>query len=190
MNDVAMLGGSGYERNKADFYETPAWCTNALLRQWMITPEEGVVWEPAAGDGAITEVVKKHHFMVYETDLIDHSKRGIDQRNFLHTEVCMGAFIITNPPYIHALEFIEHALKLTEADKGGVAMLLRNEYDCAKGRRHLFRDCKAFDRKVVLTKRPQWIKGELKASPRHNFAWYIWDWKSIHEFPTIAWEGD
>jgi hypothetical protein len=31
--------------------------------------------------------------------------------------------------------------------------------------------------KVVLTKRPRWSTDD-KASPRHNFAWFVWDWSN------------
>jgi hypothetical protein len=67
--------------------------------------------------------------------------------------------IISNPPYVIADRFITHALHLTEPHKGMVAMLLRCDFDHAAGRRHLFADCPAFARKVVLTKRIRWIEG-------------------------------
>jgi len=57
--------------------------------------------------------------------------------------------IVTNPPYISATLFIEHALRLMSGG-GKVAMLLRTDFDHAR-RRHLFSECPAFARKVVLT---------------------------------------
>ena len=83
--------------------------------------------------------------------------------------------IVTNPPYTLAEEFIVHAIALTERVGGMVAMLMRNEYDCAASRRDLF-EHEAFAGKLILTKRPRWRDGEHIASPRHNFAWYVWDW--------------
>ena len=91
--------------------------------------------------------------------------------------------IITNPPYKLAEAFIRKALELTEPLQGRVAMLLRNEYDCAKSRRDLF-EHPAFLKKIVLTKRPRWST-EDKASPRHNFAWYIWCWKKPPDAPPV-----
>jgi hypothetical protein len=61
--------------------------------------------------------------------------------------------IITNPPHELATEFCEHALRLMQAVGGVVAMLLRVDFDSAKGRAHLFRDNRAFAKKLVLTKR-------------------------------------
>jgi hypothetical protein len=83
--------------------------------------------------------------------------------------------IVTNPPYSLATAFIEHALRLTLPRRGKVVMLLRHDFDTASSRHHLFGGNEAFKKKVVLTRRPRWIEGST-GSPRHNFAWYIWDW--------------
>ena len=88
--------------------------------------------------------------------------------------------IITNPPYELGTEFCEHALKLMERCGGMVAMLMRTDFDHAKTRSHLFRDCPAFAKKVVLTKRIVWFEpepGSKGKSPSFNHAWFIWDWK-------------
>ena len=92
--------------------------------------------------------------------------------------------IVTNPPYTLATEFIDHALNLTRAQLGVVAMLLRCDFDHAKSRRHLFADHKAFSKKVILTKRIQWFE-DSTGSPSFNHAWYIWNWKHKGP-PTIA----
>jgi hypothetical protein len=55
-----------------------------------------------------------------------------------------------------------------------VAILARHEFDCAARRRPLFEDAR-FRMKLVLTKRPRWVDGPQRASPRHNFAWFLWD---------------
>ena len=85
--------------------------------------------------------------------------------------------IVTNPPYDQAEVFIRRALELTKPARGMIAMLLRNEYDCAMSRVDLFRKA-PFALKLVLTKRPRWFKNDI-ASPRHNFAWFVWDWRQV-----------
>jgi len=93
--------------------------------------------------------------------------------------------IITNPPYSHAAEFIEHALALLPTRRRGlVAMLLRCDFDAAKTRQHLFGECCQFCTKLVLTKRINWFEHRI-ASPSYNHAWYIWDTKNKRP-PTIA----
>lgn len=90
--------------------------------------------------------------------------------------------IVTNPPYSLAEEFVRHALDLTRAAGGMVAMLLRHEFDCAATRRDLF-DMRAFAYRMALTRRPRWIAGTT-GSPRHNFTWFVWDWRN--ERPAIC----
>lgn len=172
---------SGYERKEADFYPTPEWVTLALIPHLPRNPES--IWECAVGDGNMLDPLSKT-FSVFGSDL----RFGDD---FLMSRTLpwsdMGA-IITNPPYELATEFIEHALRLMEPASGQVAMLLRTDFDHAKSRSHLFRDCPAFAKKVVLTKRIMWFQPEAGAkgkSPSFNHAWYIWDWQ--HEgAPTLA----
>jgi hypothetical protein len=88
-------------------------------------------------------------------------------------------------PYISATQFIEHALRLMSGG-GKVAMLLRTDFDHATRRRHLFSDCPAFARKIVLTKRIRWIESST-GQPSFNHAWYIWDHKHAGE-PTLEYD--
>jgi hypothetical protein len=80
--------------------------------------------------------------------------------------------VVTNPPYELAQQFIEHALRITEPHRGLVAMLLRCDFDSARTRQHLFAQCPAFAKKLVLTKRIVWF-APAKASPSFNHAWYL-----------------
>ncbi len=158
---------SGYERKDRDLYETPAWVTDALiphLPKW-VNP----IWEPAAGGGKMVDALIKAGFAVYSTDIAT----GCD---FLLEDMHEVDAIVTNPPYAIATEFIEHALGLTKARRGAVAMLLRTDFDHAKTRAHLFHGCKAFSKKIVLTRRIVWFDGP-NAAPSFNHAWYIWDWQ-------------
>ncbi len=171
---------SGYARKDHDLYETPTWVTEVVLPH---LPERlSTVWEPALGTNMMGAVLASK-FHVIGTDITT----GHD---FLRLGLMDNAdAIITNPPYTLATEFCEHALRLMELVGGVVAMLLRTDFDHAKGRAHLFRDCPAFSKKLVLTKRIMWFQpapGEKGKSPSFNHAWFIWDWK--HDgAPTIAW---
>jgi hypothetical protein len=176
--DPAM-SNLGYERREGDFYETPEWCTEVLLREEKF---EGLVWEPACGNNAIMNVLARNilagenNTFIWGTDINQQP-----YQNFLEfTPKRTIQHIVTNPPYSHAEEFVRRALKIAE-DK--VALLLRNEWDCAKKRTDLFTG-NGFYKKIVLTKRPRWIKGST-GSPRHNYAWYIWK-RGYHGKPTIS----
>lgn len=167
MSDPAMLGNSGYERREADFYETPEWCVRVLLRHVNFQR----VWEPACGNGAIARVLASEGIDVAASDLHDRGY-GTPGKDFLADDNPISRDIITNPPYSLAHAFVVHALSITEGS-ALVAMLLRNEWDCASTRDHLFDPNGRFMAKIVLTDRPRWIAGTTMR-PRHNYAWFVW----------------
>lgn len=184
MKSSAMHGESGYKRIANDAYFTPTWCTEVLLRH---VDFMGTIWEPAAGNGAMVAPLRRAGNDVYATD-IDPIHHNIRQADFFEfTGMLPGARnIVTNPPYSCALKFIQHALQLCQ--NGTVAMLLRNEFDCAASRQNLFQMEACFSMKIVLTRRPRWFADD-RASPRHNFAWFIWRKSNRKEMPHIIYDS-
>jgi hypothetical protein len=176
--DAAMLGDSGYERIEADHYCTPPENVDCLLQHVNIHPN---VWECAAGKGDISQRLTDFGHTVWSSDIIDY---GYEDRFNLGDFLKMTKLpdpsikaIVSNPPYAGDLpeQFIKHALKLMQPVKGQVAMFLRNEYDAGKGRMPLF-GLPPFHKKIVVTKRPRWVVGST-GSPRHNYSWFVWDWR-------------
>ena len=167
---------SGYERKERDLYETPEWVTHALVPH--LPPYVKSVYEPAAGSGKMVRALADAGYGVHADDISEG-------RDFLQCAGPLNVFsIITNPPYVLATEFIDHALELMKPIPGTVAMLLRTDFDHAKTREWAFSRHPAFAKKVVLTKRIQWFE-DSKGSPSFNHAWFIWDWK--HQgAPTLA----
>jgi hypothetical protein len=114
------------------FYPTPPEAVHALLS---VEQFDGPIWEPACGNGAISEVLKSTSHDVHSTDLID---RGYGQggQDFLcpitFTRVMIEyprlKHVITNPPYGYktgiADKFVGQALKFARMQGGKVAMLL------------------------------------------------------------------
>lgn len=187
-------GSSGYERIEGDAYYTPAWVTEALFSVEVF----GMVWDPACGAGHIVDVARRLGRGAYGSDIAkvkplpdlallfgeaDHPHAG----DFLkHTED-QDCDLITNPPYGKggrlAVQFIRHALTITQKNRRKVAMLLRVDFDSASTRRHIFGDHPAFAAKYTLTKRIRWANlrqvddtGKPTPGPTDNHAWYVWDW--------------
>ena len=136
MSDKAMLGTSNYPRKENELYLTPDWCTEVLLRHVVF---DALTWEPAAADGAMANILFKRTPTI-ATDL-EPLDRQVKKHDFLTSPGPLrGKFknIVTNPPYKLAQKFIEQAIDIIAPQKGKVAMLLRNEYDSAAGRQHLF----------------------------------------------------
>jgi hypothetical protein len=168
---------SGYARHENDVYETPSWVTAALLAEGFRSPQK--VWESAAGSGKMRRVLK----MLLPCDVMwSDISAGDDFMKMAAPPDC--DCIVTNPPYGIAPAFIARALKLMKPVNGQVMMLLRTDFDHAKTRKHLFADCPAFAKKLVLTKRIRWIE-DSTGSPSFNHAWFFWDWRHTGP-PTLA----
>ncbi|SFJ49440.1 hypothetical protein SAMN03159338_1559 [Sphingomonas sp. NFR04] len=175
--DGAMLGQVVYERREGDFYPTPPENVDCLAH--FVDLSKRVIWEPACGEGHISKrLLKVTTASVYSTDLHDrgYGRGGID---FLRADVTPRGvnMIITNPPFADLAEaFVRKALELMRPRGGSVAMFLRNEWDMSsEDRPDLFEGHPAYAMKVCVTKRPRFIEGS-KGSPRHSYAWFVWDW--------------
>lgn len=189
-SDPAM-GNLNYERIDQDFYPTPHWMTKGLLRVCSGQPDSPIDldvdwWEPACGSGHISSIMSQaSNGRGYSSDLIFRGYGNTPIDFLLERKIPNDTrLIITNPPYGDLAEkFIWHALELMEPVQGAVVMLLRNEYDCAKKRQPLFQH-PAYHGKAIATSRPRWIEG-TSGSPRHNYSWFLWNWKPSNYPPQI-----
>jgi hypothetical protein len=116
--DPAMLGTSGYDRIKGDAYYTPACVTEALL---LHIEFPNTVWEPAAGRGDMSAVLRAAGYRVIESDIAWPESVDFLSQTALPESV---RAIATNPPFDPAPrtsrpplveKFIRHALGLTRS---------------------------------------------------------------------------
>jgi len=170
-----------------DLYETPPVAVEALLR---VEQLPHCIWEPAAGRGAIVNVLRKHGHAVIASDIHDYGFPLDFVGDFLQAQALTGCdCIVTNPPYKIAAQFVEHALKLSPL----VIMLHRlafmeSERRCpilegaGLARIHVFR------KRLPMMHRDQWAG--RKANSGMAFAWFVWD--RAHQGHTtidrISWE--
>lgn len=184
---------SNYARKENDLYQTEPWATEALLRNF---PVKGLhVWEPAAGNHLIADVLDEHGAKVATTDIVMYDRRHDGMFDFL-TGDDFGApsycdfpdAIITNPPYgksnRDAVKFARLALQRCD---GLVALLLTAKFDFGKTRRDLFRDNPRFWAKIALVDRVQWFPGDTSGTEDH--AWYVWGPEAKAHTPRLLWEG-
>lgn len=155
-------------REKDDFYPTPPEGTEALLS---VERFDGPIWEPACGNGAMSEVLKTHGYDVLSTDLVNrgYGNAGVD---FL-LEKRRLPNIVTNPPFKLIEPFIEHALSLTT---GKVAMLARLALLEGKARQKLFLSTPlarvwVFSKRLHISRAGEPSKGNGMVA----FAWYVWE---------------
>lgn len=178
----AIVGSSrnNGEREQDDYYPTPAYAVEELLKREKFI---GNIWECACGDGSISNLLLDKGFDVKSSDLID---RGFgDQFDFLQSKF-KADNIVTNPPYKLALDFVNHAKKLSN---NKIAMFLKTVWLESESRYEMFHD-KEFPLKTVyqFSKRVSLYKGgvKMKNSGMIAYAWYVWD-KDYTGKPTIEW---
>lgn len=125
MTNVSRTNQNG-KRPKSGLYPTPAEATRAFLRfefgaiTRATRTTRRTIWEPAAGECDLAEVLLDMEFHVYCTDLFPRPGRLINQplrQDFMLVEKLpvAGLPIITNPPYSvgdSGDEFVRHALRL------------------------------------------------------------------------------
>jgi len=87
------------EREKDDFYPTPPEPTRAFLHAEIDRLRDfGIVWEPAAGDGAMAREMEALGLRVVASDLIDRGC-GAEIRSFYDWSFPAAGAIVTNPPF-------------------------------------------------------------------------------------------
>jgi hypothetical protein len=110
----------------------------AVERLFEVESITSPIWEPAAGDGAITRILRESGHKVVASDIVENPDFKLDfTADFLKTtEASIGCkAIVSNPPYRHAQEFCEHAIRSAPY----VAMLLRLAFVESKRRTALLR---------------------------------------------------
>lgn len=168
LNSSTIIGGASpvHKRSEADFYATPPDCTVALLNDYgrMLGHR---VWEPACGDGAISEVLTAAGKDVFSTDL-RHTGFGTGGVDALGTRPENIDSIVTNPPFNLAVQFIRHLRSLHLP----FALLLKATFWHAASRRALFRETGPLAVCPLLW-RPAMDPSRGKSATM-DFCWTVW----------------
>lgn len=180
---------SNYARRENDLYQTDTWVTEALLRHF---PVAGMsVWEPAAGNHLMVDVLRESAQMVHASDIAVYGRQHDEIYDFLrpHGEWPDVSAIVTNPPYgkgnRDAKLFAEYALTRC---KGMVALLLTAKFDFGNTRTHLFRDNPRFAAKIALVDRISWTLDGVTGTEDH--AWYVWtETPRLPRLPVLLYAG-
>lgn len=175
------LGASNHtdkEREINDFYATDPIAIDKLIGNIGFIPS--IVWECACGTGCLSERLKQYCHGVVSTDVIDRGY-GQVQDFLLAKEIPSGcSYIITNPPYKYALEFILHALDLLP-DGGKCMMFLKTTFlEGEKRHRRLFSNYPPlrilqFSKRVLCAKNAEFQKMRDGGGSAVAYAWFIWE---------------
>lgn len=168
------------KRKASDFYETPYSITKHLLDREEFDYSLRVC-EPACGGGAITNILKSK----WLPDLI--TSYDIE-KDFL-TETKTYEYIITNPPFSLAHEFIQKAKSIATKK---FAMLLPLSYLHGKKRHdEIYMDKKYGLKKVYVFTRYPMLGEPIRDDGKYNtgmmvYAWYIFE-NGYSASPSIDW---
>lgn len=187
LHSTGNPGRAPLSERGSDCYETPPEATRALLRAERLPV---YIWEPAAGRGAIVDVLREQGHSVYASDLIDYGIPAQQAaRDFLMEWKPPLACdcIVTNPPFKLVDKFVRKALELVPK----TYMLLRLAYLESAGRDDILDKLTrvhVFKNRLPRMHRDGW-EGP-KASSTIAFAWFVWEHE--HQGPItlsrISWE--
>ncbi len=181
MKGKNFSGNNLGQRKASDFYETPYSITAQLLNTEKFNILKTVL-EPAKGNGAITRVLDKFCFSkVTSYDVSDGTDFLKEKKKY--------DYIITNPPFSLAYEFI---LKAKEVARLKFAFLLPLAYLHGKSRFDNIYNIHDYCLKTVhvFTRYPM-LGEKLRKDGKYNtgmmvYAWYVWDRLYIGK-PEINW---
>lgn len=170
-----------------DDFPTPPWATRALLEHII---GEGDLssqscLEPACGAGHMARPLQEYFREVRYSDAYDYGFGPV--RDFLtHPyETNAADWVITNPPFRLAEEFVLRALNVA---RHGVAILARTVFLESSGRyNRIFLDHPP-TKFAQFVERVPMVKGRLdqKASTATGYAWLVWE-KGAEGFPRLMW---
>tara|TARA_Y100000004_G_scaffold190864_1_gene248667 strand:- start:330 stop:1436 length:1107 start_codon:yes stop_codon:yes gene_type:complete len=173
-------------RHFEDYYPTHPKYTQPILD---LEKFSGSVWEPACGEGHMSEVLKQNGLDVFSSDLIDRGY-GIGHVDFTNDDHIKqyGKFdnVITNPPFDNILPFILQAKKVARKK---IAIIGKTQLLEGVARYNMWMD-KDFPLKTMyqFSGRVAFIKNKLpnRTNSMIGFAWYVFE-KGYKGKPTIEW---
>lgn len=170
-----------------DDFPTPPWATRALIEH-IIGPDKVAsltCLEPAAGRGYMSRPLSEYFARVSSADAYSYGYAPI--RDFLTFpyEALSHDWVITNPPFRLAEEFVDRAMTVA---RKGVAILARTVFLESVGRyENIFRGNppSVF---AQFSERVPMVKGRVdpKASTATGYAWFVWE-KGANEQSRLAW---
>lgn len=188
-----MAQQSDEERSKG-LFPTPPWATRALIEEVLrpvcgeihansiydrtINPyfETQTVWEPACGQGHMSVPLAESFEQVFSTDIEDYGYGdGTLDFTFATAEDAPFAvdWVITNPPFPLAEDFLLQALKIARA---GVAILARLQWLESESRYQVIWDGNAPRFVCPFSERVPMIEGvwDPEAASATAYCWFVW----------------
>lgn len=169
-----------------DDFPTPPWAARAFCH-WLDAPRDQTVWEPAANRGYLAKGLRDHFDTVWCSDVHDYGA-GFALHDFLMpgTPLHRPDWVITNPPFRLALEFVERGLDVAHI---GVAVICRSVWAESHTRfERLFKE-RPPAWIVQHVERVPMVKGRYDpdASTATGYSWFVWRKDQPPRTTRFAW---
>lgn len=178
----AVMQQRSEPHDSLDDFPTPPWSVRALMEH--VIPDWGTrkletVWEPACNRGYMSRTLAEYFGVVYESDVHYYGTGvGVQPFDFLIPGLAPWEgepidWVITNPPFRLAEQFIERA---RDVATDGVAMIVRSAFLEGVGRyERLF---SKFPPSIIaqFSERVPMVKGRYDptASTATSYTWLVW----------------
>lgn len=173
----AVMAQRTEAKDSRDDFPTPPWATRALLEHVILPrmPEltNQSCLEPACGAGHMDKVLREYFGSTAASDVFDYGYGKVaDFRSAPHG-VASFDWVITNPPFNLAEDFIDRSRKIA---RRGVAILARTVFIESVGRFERLFSPHPPAIFAQFVERVPMVKGRLdkKASTATGYAWFIW----------------
>ena len=184
----AVMAQRTEPKDSPDDFPTPPWATRALIKHVLAEETELsslTCLEPACGAGHMAKVLKEHFGEVRCADAHYYGYGAIQDFLADPYEYNGVDWVITNPPFRLAEEFVLRSLSIARC---GVAILARTVFLESIGRyAGIFRDTPPA-KFAQFTERVPMVKGRLdrKATTATGYAWLVWE-TSVPQPPRLMW---
>lgn len=160
---MSSTNRNGAKRLDHDFYSTPLEAFDPIIPY---LPRTAKFWEPACGDRRLIVRLKEFGRDADGSDLSDGADFLQDDR--------LREFIITNPPFSLAQEFVTHSLEVADE----TMLLLRLNFLGSQKRKDWWKAHEP-DAIFVLSSRPDFTGG---GGDSCEYGWFAWShrYKGIH----------
>lgn len=184
----AVMASRREPPDSLEFFPTAPWATRAfcihvLAEQCGLDLAAQSVWEPAAGEGHMSEVLKEFFAKVHASDVFDYG-RGYAHGAFVADKIGLvddlsrcpfdPDWIITNPPFSLAEAFVVRAL--AEA-RVGVAIIMPTRWlEGIERYENIFSTIPPTIVAISVERIPM-TKGrwDPAASTATSYIWFVWD---------------
>jgi hypothetical protein len=175
-------------KDSPDDFPTPPWATRGLIEH--VLDDKKVLasmtcLEPACGAGHMAKVLKEYFGEVRCADAFHYGYAPV--RDFLTYPYETNAvdWVITNPPFRLAEEFVVRAMDVA---RKGVAILARTVFIESVGRYNGIFTNYPPSKFAQFVERVPMIRGRLdiKATTATGYAWIVWQ-KGTQGYPRLMW---